>query len=342
MVKYGPVMEEAPGFLPPLTQPPQQQDGSGQPHSRKHGQSSSSSSLGQRPPGRGESRQTQASSPADPLLLSPPDDTAPESPATSPHNAEPTLAQIMEAIQHSHSSLTVQMDSIKSDLSFLKHDVHTLRHRVTNAEQRIGDLEDETHPLQGSVRELRQAQTYTADKLTDMEDRLRRNNLRFLGFPEGSEGRDPEAFMERWLITTFGASTFSRLFAIERAHRVPLRPLPSGAPPRAILIKLLHFRDREAVLRAAREKGRVAFNGNGITIFPDFSAATQKQRATFLGIKKRLRELNLPYGMLYPARLRIIYQGKAHFFTDPKEASHWVDTLGHPDHRDQNRRPPHH
>lgn len=39
-----------------------------------------------------------------------------------------------------------------------------------------------------------------------------------------TEGKNPETFMERWLTTTFGASTFSPLFAIERAHRVPLHP----------------------------------------------------------------------------------------------------------------------
>lgn len=173
-----------------------------------------------------------------------------------------------------------------------------------------------------------------------MEDRLRRNNLRFLGFPEGSEGKAPEQFMEQWLTSTFGANMFSKMFAIERAHRVPLRPLPPGAPPRAMLIKLLYFRDREAIIRAAREKGNILFNGNGITIFPDFSVATQKQRATFLVIKRRLRDLQLPYSMLYPARLRVIHQGKAHFFTDPKEAAHWADTLGPFDQRNQQRRSP--
>lgn len=103
----------------------------------------------------------------------------------------------MEAIQHSHASLTTHMDSIKMDLSFLKQDVHNLCHRVTNAEHCFGNLEDERRPLQASVRELHQTQESTIDKLMDLEDRLRRNNLRFLGFPEGSEGRAPEGFMER-------------------------------------------------------------------------------------------------------------------------------------------------
>lgn len=141
--------------------------------------------------------------------------------------------------------------------------------------------------------------------------------------------------MEQWLTSTFGTNTFSTMFAIERAHRVPLRPLPPGAPPHAMLIKLLHFRDREAIIRAAREKGCLLFNGNGITIFPDFSVATQKQRATFLAVKRRLRDLQLSYSMLYLAQLQVIHQGKAHFFTDPKEAAHWADTLGPLEQRNQ-------
>lgn len=85
-------------------------------------------------------------------------------------------------IQHSHDSLTTQIDSIKTDLSFLKQDAHNLCHRVTNAVHCIGDLEDDTRPLEASVKELRQTQDYTTDKLTDMESH---NNLPFLGFPGG-------------------------------------------------------------------------------------------------------------------------------------------------------------
>lgn len=169
-----------------------------------------------------------------PSCSPPSEDTDPASPHAANVTAgpaEPSLSQIMEAIQHSHVSLNTQMDSIKTDLFFLKHDVQNLRHEVQNTEQRIGDLEDETRPLQGSVRELRQAQEYTSDKLTGMEDRLRRNNLHLLGFPEGSEGRAPEMFMEQWLTSTFGANTVSTMFAIERAHRVPIAPpTPWGTP----------------------------------------------------------------------------------------------------------------
>ena len=80
-----------------------------------------------------------------------------------------------------------------------------------------------------------------------------------------------------------------------------------------MIARILHFRDRENILRAARTIGDLQFNGNRISIYPDFSAATQKQRASFLHVKKRLRDLHMAYSMMYPAKLRVV--GRAKFFS---------------------------
>lgn len=44
----------------------------------------------------------------------------------------------------------------------------------------------------------------------------------------------------------------------------------------------------------------------------------QEARRQFAPMKKLLRELNIDYAMLYPARLRVNKQGRSHIFTDPK------------------------
>lgn len=74
------------------------------------------------------------------------------------------------------------------------------------------------------------------------------------------------------------------------------------APPRPILLKLLHYRDRDSILRLAREKKDVVLNGHKVSIYPDFSLDVQKRRLQFADIKRRLRNLNVPYSMLFPAR----------------------------------------
>lgn len=142
---------------------------------------------------------------------------------------------------------------------------------------------------------------------------MRCNNVRIVGLPEKTEGRDPTEFVEKWLMEIFGKEAFTSLYAVERAYRVPMRPLPPGNPPRHILAQMLHYRDREIILRLSREKPNVQLNGARISFYPDFSSDVQKRRARFSEVKKRLQKLQAPYAMMYPARLRITVRGQAHF-----------------------------
>lgn len=48
-----------------------------------------------------------------------------------------------------------------------------------------------------------------------MEDRQSRNNVHFVGFPEGVEGTQPEDFLELWLKDNMEEVTVSRPFAIQ-------------------------------------------------------------------------------------------------------------------------------
>lgn len=66
------------------------------------------------------------------------------------------------------------------------------------------------------------------------------------------------------------------LFAIERAHRIPSKRPPLGSHPHLMTARILHFRDRENILRVAQSLGDLQYNGNRISIYPDFSAATQR------------------------------------------------------------------
>lgn len=175
-------------------------------------------------------------------------------------------------------------------------------------------------------------------KVDDLENRSRRNNLRFVGFPERAEGTHPEKFLYSWLRDIFGTDAPSFSYVIERAHRTPPRPPPEGAPPRSIIARILNFQDKVAILRIAREKGPLKYNGNNISIYPDFSAEVQRQRISFSAVKNQLREEGLKYAMLFPAKLRIIHDGKAQFYTSPKEAMAWLnDHYGPTDRRRGNR-----
>lgn len=55
------------------------------------------------------------------------------------------------------------------------------------------------------------------------------------------QGHIPSDFAESLLKEVFGTEIFSQIFAVERAHQVPSRPPPPGAPSRPFLMKLLHY-----------------------------------------------------------------------------------------------------
>lgn len=220
---------------------------------------------------------------------------------------------------------------MKIDISLIRQDVQKLRDRVSETERRVGNVEDDIHPLQISTEQLQHQLSTVLSKQDEMENRLRRCNLRFVGLPEKAEGTDPPTFLENLLIQTFGREAFSSTFVVERAHRLAARPPLAGAPPRTFIAKLLNYRDRDTILRLTREKGNIPFGNVTVAVYPDFSAEVQKKRARFTDVKRQLRIHHIKYAMLFPARLRVIHDGKAQFFEDPHTVISWLEQRGEPD-----------
>lgn len=244
-------------------------------------------------------------------------------------DSEPTIRDIFSAVSSCNANLVtlnLHMGDLKEEMVHVRHDLQKMTDRVKAAEDRISNVEDQLPSLCKATKSATQQIAALLSKVDDLENRSRRSNIRIVGVPEKEEGRDPVTFFESWLMEVMGKNILSPFFAIERAHRVPARPPPPGAPPRPILMKLLHFRDRDAILRAAREKGDITLQGRKVSFYPDFSNEIQKKRLQFLDIKKRLRGLEVPYSMQYPAKLRVVALGSTHFFETPQEALTWLDS----------------
>lgn len=101
-----------------------------------------------------------------------------------------------------------------------------LRDHTAALEGRTSTVEDDMAPLQRDVRHVQSLTTAHAAELGDMENRMRRNNIIVVGIPEKPEGKNPVMVIKRWLTETFGRDSFSQIFSMERAHRVPTSPYP--------------------------------------------------------------------------------------------------------------------
>lgn len=154
--------------------------------------------------------------------------------------SEPTLRDVLLAVNQcntSLSSLTIQMGNLKEDIGLIRQNIQRITERTTAVETRVSDLEDQSGIVQKDTRRHTQQISTLMARVDDLENRSRRNNVRMVGIPEKVEGVNPTEYFESWLHNTFGKDILSPLFAVERAHRVPMRPLPPGAPPRSVLVK---------------------------------------------------------------------------------------------------------
>lgn len=124
-------------------------------------------------------------------------------------------------------------------------------------------------------------------RIDDMENRMRRNNVQAIGICEKNEGKNPVQFIEQWLLQIYGKDSFSAIICVERVHSLPMRPLPPGNLPRMFICKLLNYKDRDVILSKAKNLGdNLKMANSKISLFPDFSAEVQKQRAQFSDKKK--------------------------------------------------------
>ena len=254
-------------------------------------------------------------------------DTQAESGAQSATQTEPTLKDLMIAIQSIKSTLETKMDAMAIDLTLLRTDLGKTRDKANEVEKQVQEVTKEAVSSKQRIARLEQVTFTMAKKLEDLEGRSRRNNLRITGVPEKEEGRDVEAFVEKLINQGLQPRNLSEFFTIERAHRIPGRPPQPGGPPRTIIAKLLHYRDRDTILQAARVAPAVKINNAIIRFFPDFTMQVQQARREFLEVKAALRNEGLKYAMLFPAKLRVEAQGRTQFFYKPAEAWDWLERV---------------
>ena len=195
-------------------------------------------------------------------------DTAAVSDEDTPHAIRPQQPDaILAAINSERHS------EVLDGIAHIRTDLDTIRGRLTTAETRISDTEDTAAQLTAKMTELETQVKILTGKNEDLENRSRRSNLHLIGLLENAEGRDAEAFLEKWLPDILGAESFPTAVRNERAHRVPSFPTGSAnsrrsAPfPRPLIVKFLNFKDKVCVTKAAQAKRKVTFENRQVKFF---------------------------------------------------------------------------
>ena len=106
---------------------------------------------------------------------------------------------------------------------------------------------------------------------------------------------------------------------VQEAQRAPYRINPRRNTPRHIVIKVAKIKDKEKLLKAAREKRQITYKGTPLRLIADFSAETLQARREWHDIFKVMKEKNLQPISLYPATISFRFDGEIKSFTDKQK-----------------------
>ncbi|KAJ1194154.1 hypothetical protein NDU88_003449 [Pleurodeles waltl] len=162
----------------------------------------------------------------------------------------------------------------------------------------MGTLEAHVTTIQDRDQDL----SYLWSKITDLEDRSRRDNIRLFGIPENEEGPDVQAFLSS-VSPKLTSLTFDPPLEFQRAHRVGLKCPVGASRPHPIIACLLRHTHTRQLLQVARNHGLFWIDRYEIRITANYSKDTNERRKPFLALRPQLRQLEMKYSLFDPVRM---------------------------------------
>ncbi|KAJ1100034.1 hypothetical protein NDU88_005123 [Pleurodeles waltl] len=105
---------------------------------------------------------------------------------------------------------------------------------------------------------LDQQRLHLCSRLTDLEDRSHRNNIRLLGIPKGTEGADIPSYL-RDMLPKLTDTTFDPPLEFQRANRLGPKRQDGKGRPRPIITCMLRHGQARQLLQTARTRGALRY-----------------------------------------------------------------------------------
>ena len=219
--------------------------------------------------------------------------TEPGKEFSSPTNDSTVVQQVTRNIKE---MLDTTLANILKPVTEMSENLDKIVDRLGSVEQRVSDLEDNAAANTPRLESVESALKRAMERLENYENQSRRQNIRIIGLKEGTKGKNPPVFFEKWIPEVLNMDMQGERLKIERAHQVG----PPGGSigrqgPRAVLVRFHDYTDRRRILRAAINKGRVSTDGQVVSFYQEFSAEIVKRRQESADAFRRLREAGIKY-----------------------------------------------
>uniref|UniRef100_A0A087YQ59 L1 transposable element RRM domain-containing protein n=1 Tax=Poecilia formosa TaxID=48698 RepID=A0A087YQ59_POEFO len=212
------------------------------------------------------------------------------------------LKELRKENQNAFAETKAALTRLETSVRDLKERTDVLEQRLEEAERRTGASEDVSQRNERVLRYMLRREAFLTNQCDDLQNRMRRNNLRIYQVPEGSEKQDMVGFVKDIFRNTL---LLQEDLSIERAHRaLGSRPADIN-PPRSIIVRFTDYAAREAVLQRAWSQKQIVIQGKRIYFDQDFSPQVQKKRVKLQSVIKQLKEKGIKAKCRFPAQLRV-------------------------------------
>uniref|UniRef100_A0A8D1WUF3 LINE-1 retrotransposable element ORF1 protein n=1 Tax=Sus scrofa TaxID=9823 RepID=A0A8D1WUF3_PIG len=216
---------------------------------------------------------------------------------------------------------------MQNTITEIKNSLKAANSRIQQAEERISGAEDRLEEITNVEQKREKRLKRNEESLRELWDNVKRTNIHITGVPEGEEKeKETEKIFQEIIAENFPHMGKESLTQIQEAQRVSHKINPRRNTPRHIVIKLTKTKDKEKILKAAREEKQITYKGTPIRLLADFSAETLQARRKWHDILNVMKGKNLQPRLLDPARLSFRFEGEIKTFTDKQKLREFSNT----------------
>lgn len=155
----------------------------------------------------------------------------------------------------------------------LREDIRDLGHRVEKVENDRDVMIHAVADVQDAIKNHEDVLNSYRDQLDDYENRGKRQNIRIKGLPESVQSPELIPTVQKLFCQILGDSA-PETIEIDRAHRTPPQNAQKVATPRDVVCKVHRYAVKASIMRMARSKPEIVFDGINLALYLDISRQT--------------------------------------------------------------------
>uniref|UniRef100_A0A8C9D9S9 L1 transposable element RRM domain-containing protein n=1 Tax=Panthera leo TaxID=9689 RepID=A0A8C9D9S9_PANLE len=245
------------------------------------------------------------------------------------------IAGLENGIQDSRESIATEIrglrtshEELKSAINEVQSNMQVTTARNEEAQRRIGELKDKIMEKEEAEKKRDKKKSRSVrGRIRELSDAMKHNNLRIIGIPEEEEReKGAEGVLEQNIAENFPDLGKEKGTEIQEAQRTPFRRNLNRSSARRIIAKLAKYKDKDKILKAARDKRTLIYKGSPIRLLIDLSTEPWQARKEWQEIFNVMNRKNIQLRILYPASLSFRQEGETKVFPNKQKLKEFITT----------------